>query len=197
MFHFSKTQPWIAFLDVIFAAGSHQHTPTHWINSIGLFIAQSHDRKHIVPYLLGLVACSACIIASFWAEAAVQPLWMKWVSARGWEMALIPLWCHSRDKEKRGSFMRTSHSSFCLSPSLRCAHPRFSCPVMDSNYRPVVTHPPPPTQSPLTHSRCSLAIFPSPPCPACPAQPHRLWPRSQKSQFHAHALAHRRRSLLI
>lgn len=30
-----------------------------------LFIAQSHDTKHIVPYLLGLVACSAYIIASF------------------------------------------------------------------------------------------------------------------------------------
>lgn len=141
---------------------SRQHTPTHWINSIELFIAQSHDRKHIVLYLLGLVACSACIVASFWVEAAVQALWMNWVSARGWEMALIPLWCHSRDKEKRGSIMRPPiHSSVSLSP--RRAHPWFSCPVMGSYYRPVTYTPPPHphTQSPLTHPGCSHAIFPS------------------------------------
>ncbi len=176
----------------------HQHTPTHWMNSIGLFIAQSHDRKHIVPYLLGLVACSACIIASFWVEAAVQALWMNWVSARGWKMALIPLWCHSRDKEKRGSFMRPPiHSSVFL--PLRCAQPQFSCPVMGSYYR-LVTHPPtPPLSHPSPTRDAPLLSSPALSCPAQPClfQPHRLWPQSQKSQFHAHALAHRRRRLLI
>lgn len=97
----------------------HQHTPTLWIKSIKLFIAPSHDRRHIVPYLLGLVACSSCIIASYWVEAAVQSLWMNWVSARGWEMALIPLWCHSRDKE----LYETSHSFVCLFLSLSVPTP--------------------------------------------------------------------------
>lgn len=59
---------------------------------------------------------------SVWRQQS-RLLWMNWVSARGWEMALIPLWCHSRDNEKRGSFMRPPiHSSVFLSCSLRCAH---------------------------------------------------------------------------
>lgn len=173
VFYLQKPHHWIVFRCFCHSPLSFPHTNTHpLINSIGIFIAQSRDRKHIVPYLLGLVACSAWIIASFWVEAAVQALWMNWVSARGWEMALIPLWCHSRDKEKRGSFMKppihlsVSSLSPCPPPP---PPPYFSCPVMGSYYR-LVTHPRPQLKSPLTHPRCSLAIFPNPvlPCPAVP-----------------------------
>lgn len=132
------------------------------MNSIGLFIAQSHDRKHIVPYLLGLVACSACIIASFWVEAAVQALWMNWISARGWEMALIPLWCHSRDKEKRGSFMKPPIQLFV---SFFVPTPA-SLVLWWAHITKWVTHPPPSTQSPLTHPRCSLCYLPRPALPS-------------------------------
>lgn len=175
------------------------------MNSIGLFIAQSHDRKHIVPYLLGLVACSACIIASFWVEAAVQALWMNQVSARGWEMAPIPLWCHSRDKEKRGSFMRPpihlyvflslSASAHPSSLVLWWAHITGWCPPSPTSPTPTQS-----THSPLTHPRHSLVIFPRP-CPALPSpvcsSPIDFGPSRKNSQFHAHALAHRRRRLLI
>lgn len=127
------------------------------INPIGLFIAHSHDRRHIVPYLLGLVACSACIIASFRAEAAVQALWMNWLSARGWKMALIPLWCHATDKEKRGSFMKPPihwFASFSLfSPS---AH------------SPQLSHPSPTQDAPLLSSLT----------PSCLAHPCRFQPKN-------------------
>lgn len=55
-----------------------------------------------------------------------------------------------------------------------------------------LSHPSPTRDAPLLSS-------PALSCPAQPClfQPRRLWPRSQKSQFHAHALAHRRRRLLI
>lgn len=125
-----------------------------------LFIAQSHDTKHIVPYLLGLVACSACIIASFWVEAAAQALWMNWVSTRGWKMALIPPWSHSRD-EKRGSFIRPpihlwASFSLPLCPPCFPSHPDFCFTVMGSYYKTVTHLPTPFTQPPLTHIRCSL-----------------------------------------
>lgn len=153
----------------------HTNTLTLKINTMVLFIVPSHDRKHIVSHLLGLVACSACIIASCWVEAAVQALWMNWVSARGWEMALIPLWCHSRDEGKRGSFMRPPiHSS--ASPFL----PVFLFPLLPhspavllSSYGLILqagdsSFHPSPTRDAL------LAVFPSPAQPY-PAQPFRLW----------------------
>lgn len=84
-----------------------------------------------------------------------------------------------------------------LSFSLCCAHPRFSCPVMGSYYRPVthsplLAHPSPTQDAPLLSSP-ALSCTAQP----CLFQPCRLWPESQKSQFHAHALAHRQRRLLI
>lgn len=142
-----------------------QRTPVH---TVGLFIARSYDRKHIVPYFSGLVACSVCVVASFCVEAAVQALWMNRVSARGWEMALILLWCHSRNREKR---MGALWDLPFILPSLLlpplCPPPRFSCSVTGSYYR-LVTHTTAPssTQSPLTHPKYSFAISP---CPALPS----------------------------
>lgn len=119
-----------------------KHTPTLWINTIGLFIAQSHDRKHIVPYLLGLVACSACIIASFWVEAAAQPLWMNESppEAGRWHWSHCDVTPETRSKE--GALWDLPFIGLCLSLPL-CAQPLFSCPVMGSYFR-LVTHPPAP-----------------------------------------------------
>lgn len=104
---------------------------------------------------------------SAWRQQS-RLLWMNWVSARGYEMALIPLWCHSRDKEKRESFMRPPiHPSVSLSLALSAVPtpaPLVLSWVHITGWWLIL----PPTQSPLTHPRCSLAIVPSPalPCPA-------------------------------
>lgn len=92
-------------------------------------------------------------------------------------------------------------SSVSLSPSLSplCPPPvLLSCDGLilqaggDSSTTPPTPHTH--THTPLTHPGCSFTICPQP-CPALPClfQPRGLWPQSQKSQFHAHALAHTRK----
>lgn len=175
---------------------SQQHTPTHWINSIGLFLALWHDRKHIVPYLLGLVACSACVVASFCVEAAVQAF-MNELSLRqrlgdGTDPTVMSL---QRQWEERELY-ETSHSFFRLSVLFSPLCPLPASLVLwwvhITGWWLI-----PPLRSPTRDA--PLLSSPAPSCPAQPClfQPHRLWPQSQKSQFHAHALAHRRRGLLI
>lgn len=91
----------------------------------------------------------------------------------------------------------TSHSFFCCSRSPRLCPPLvlLSCDGLmlqagDSYALGAQPHPH------LALPGSSLVIFPGPALP-CLFQPHRLWLHSQESQFHAHALAHWRRKLLI
>lgn len=170
------------------------------MNSTGLFIAPLYDRKHIVPYFLGLVACSACIIASLCGSSSLG--FMNEASLRqrlgdGTDPAVMSPQKQGEEREHD----ETSHSFFCCSLALpgllHCAHPCSASPVMGSCYRLVIHTPSAlsPTPTP-TLPGSSLVIFPGPALP-CLFQPHRLWLHSQESQFHAHALAHRRRKLLI
>lgn len=106
---------------------------------------------------------------SVWRQQS-RLLWMNWVSARGLEMALIPLWCHSGDKEKRGSFMRPPVHSSVLS---HCASPPvlYFCDgfiLQPAGYlSPHHPHPQPVRQLSPTRD-AFLADFPCPalPCPA-------------------------------
>lgn len=155
------------------------------------------------PLIFGLVASAACIIASFCVKATVQALWMKQIYTRGWEMALIPLWCHSRNWEKRERTM-SLHIHFSV-----------SCSILLSSLNPLpfffvlwwahitgwwtIPHAPPL----LIHTSPTIDIpLLATPALSCPAQPclfqsHRLRPQLQKYQFHAHTLVHRLRKLLI
>lgn len=54
----------------------HSTTCTDWVNYKAIY-SPSHYKRHIVPHLWSLVACSAPIVASSWVEAAVPALWMK------------------------------------------------------------------------------------------------------------------------
>lgn len=93
------------------------------------------------------------MVASFCVEAAAQDLWMSRLSARGWEMAVIPWWCHSRNGERSREQDETSHSfiSHSFPLSLLCP-PHLSCDGLM-------------LQASDLYPRLSAAIFPSPALP--------------------------------
>lgn len=145
------------------------NTHTHSLDKLyRLFIAQSHDRKHIVSYLLGLVACSACIVASFCVEAAVQAF-MNELSLRqrpgdGIDPTVMSL---QRQGEERELY-ETSHSFVCPLPLCQPPPVLYFCDgfiLQQAGCLPLQPHPHPQGNShppEMLPSLTSLAL----PCPA-------------------------------